>query len=517
MDLTLSAVVFSLFASLLTLCYILRSWTPYANKNIESPQKLPEAEGAWPIIGHFHLFCGKKLPHVLLGSMAEKYGPIFAIKLGTQKALVVSDWKVAKDCYSSNDKVFLNRPKSIGVEVMAYNYAMSGLGPYGPYWQKMRKITRQLLSVNQIEMSEHLRISEIKESMEDIYDFWLKNKSCQNQMVKIDMNQWFGCLTMNIVLRTIVGQRYNFNNEKGVQFSKLIRFFSEQVGSFVLRDYVSVLRRLDWGGYEKAMRKAAKETDCILRGWLQEHKQRRKLKDEHHDIMDMLLSRIDGATSQDFEGFEPDAVVKATSLAYISGAADSTRVTLTWALSLLISNPDVLKKARDELSHHVGRNRQVEESDIKNLVYLQAIFKESMRLYPASLLLPPRESLEDCVVSGYNVPKHTRLIVNVSKIHRDPQVWPNPDEFRPERFLTSHQNVDVKGNQYELLPFGSGRRRCPGMFLGLRLVQLALASLIHGFEFEKADDEPDDMSATAGLTNSITQCNILLKPIISVK
>ncbi|KAL8109419.1 hypothetical protein AgCh_025496 [Apium graveolens] len=471
MDLTLSAVVFSLFASLLTLCYILRSWTPYANKNIESPQKLPEAEGAWPIIGHFHLFCGKKLPHVLLGSMAEKYGPIFAIKLGTQKALVVSDWKVAKDCYSSNDKVFLNRPKSIGVEVMAYNYAMSGLGPYGPYWQKMRKITRQLLSVNQIEMSEHLRISEIKESMEDIYDFWLKNKSCQNQMV----------------------------------------------GSFVLRDYVSVLRRLDWGGYEKAMRKAAKETDCILRGWLQEHKQRRKLKDEHHDIMDMLLSRIDGATSQDFEGFEPDAVVKATSLAYISGAADSTRVTLTWALSLLISNPDVLKKARDELSHHVGRNRQVEESDIKNLVYLQAIFKESMRLYPASLLLPPRESLEDCVVSGYNVPKHTRLIVNVSKIHRDPQVWPNPDEFRPERFLTSHQNVDVKGNQYELLPFGSGRRRCPGMFLGLRLVQLALASLIHGFEFEKADDEPDDMSATAGLTNSITQCNILLKPIISVK
>ncbi|KAK1370578.1 hypothetical protein POM88_036670 [Heracleum sosnowskyi] len=275
---------------------------------------------------------------------------------------------------------------------------------------------------------------------------------------------------MNIVLRTFVGQRYNWNDKKGIHFSKLTRFFSEQVGSFVLRDYVTLLRWLDWGGYEKAMRKAAEETDYILSGWLRDHKQRRKLKDEQHDIMDMILSRIDGATSQDFEGFDPDTVVKSTSLAFISGAADSTRVTLTWALSLLISNPHVLKKARDELNNHVGRNRQVEESDIKNLVYLQAIFKESMRLYPASLLLPPRESIEDCVISGYNVPKDTRLIVNLSKIHRDPQVWPNPDEFRPERFLTSHQNVDVEGNHYELLPFGSGRRRCPGMFLGLRLV-----------------------------------------------
>lgn len=183
----------------------------------------------------------------------------------------------------------------------------------------------------------------------------------------------------------------------------------------------------------------------------------------------------------------------------------------------MISNQHVLKKARDELNNHVGRSRQVEESDIKNLVYLQAVLKESMRLYPASLLLPPRESIEDCVVSGYYVPKGTRLIVNVSKIHRDPQVWPNPDEFQPERFLTSHQNVDVKGNHYELLPFGSGRRMCPGIFLGLRIMQLAIASLIHGFEFEKADDEPDDTSATVGLTDSVIHCKILLKPIISIK
>ena len=201
---------------------------------------------------------------------------------------------------------------------------------------------------------------------------------------------------------------------------------------------------------------------------------------------------------------------------FISGAADSTRMTLSQVVFLLISNPHVLQKARDELNNHVGRNRQVEESDIKNLVYLQAIIKESMRLHPSSQLLPPRESVEDCEIGGYNIPKDTLLIANLSKIHRDPQVWPNPDEFQPERFLTSHQNVDVMGNHYELLPFGSGRRRCPGIFFGLRLVQIALATLIHRFELEKASDDPDDKSAT-GLTNSIPQFKILLKPITSTE
>ena len=177
-----------------------------------------------------------------------------------------------------------------------------------------KKCARELLTVHHIEMFEHLRISEIKESVGDIYAFWLKNRSCESHMVKIDINQWLGCLTQNIVLRTIVGKRYEWNDKKGIQFSERIRTVTGQVGKFYLRDYVSFLRWLDWGGHEKAMQEAAKETDRILTEWLGEHKLRRKVKDEQHDMMDMILTRIDDATSQDFEGFDPDTVVKATSL-----------------------------------------------------------------------------------------------------------------------------------------------------------------------------------------------------------
>lgn len=164
------------------------------------------------------------------------------------------------------------------------------------------------------------------------------------------------------------------------------------------------------------------------------------------------------------------------------------------------NNYDALKKAQDELDTHVGKNRWVQESDIKNLVYLQAIIKESLRLYPVVPLLVPHESIEDCVVSGYNIPKGTRLLVNVWKLHSDPKIWPNPHKFKPERFLTTHRDVDVRGNHFELLPFGSGRRMCPGVLLALQVMQYVLAILLQGFKIERPSDEPIDMSESLGVT-----------------
>ncbi|KAM3304803.1 hypothetical protein P3S67_011669 [Capsicum chacoense] len=125
---------------------------------------------------------------------------------------------------------------------------------------------------------------------------------------------------------------------------------------------------------------------------------------------------------------------------------------------------------------------------------------ESFRLYPAAPLLLPHESIEDCVVSGYDIPKGTRLLVNIWKFHHDSNIWPNPHEFKPERFLTTHKDVNVRGNHFELIPFGSGRRMCPGTFLGLQVVQYVLAMLLQGFEIKKPSDDPIDMSENFGLT-----------------
>lgn len=200
--------------------------------------------------------------------------------------------------------------------------------------------------------------------------------------------------------------------------------------------------------------------------------------------------------------------------ALILGGTDTTMVTLTWALTLLLNNRDALKKAQDELDISVGRERQVEESDMKNLVYFQAILKETLRLYPAAPLSVPHEAIEDCTIAGqYHVPAGTRLLVNLSKLQRDPNVWQNPCEFKPERFLTSHKELDVRGQNFELIPFGSGRRVCPGISFALQVMQLTLATLLHGFEFSTPNDELVDMADGMGMTNlKATPLDVLLTP-----
>ena len=199
--------------------------------------------------------------------------------------------------------------------------------------------------------------------------------------------------------------------------------------------------------------------------------------------------------------------------ALILGGSDTSSGTLTWAISLLLNNRQVLKKAQEELDQNVGLNRQVEESDIKNLVYLQAVIKETLRLYPAGPLLGPRESLEDCTVAGYHVPARTRLIVNLWKIHRDPRIWEEPSAFRPERFLTSHAFVDVRGQNFELIPFGSGRRSCPGMSFALQVLHLTLARLLQAFEFGTPSNQAIDMTESPGLTiPKATPLEVLLIP-----
>lgn len=197
--------------------------------------------------------------------------------------------------------------------------------------------------------------------------------------------------------------------------------------------------------------------------------------------------------------------------ALILGGTDTTTVTLTWALALLLNNQEALKKAQQELDEHVGRERQVKESDMKNLIYLQAILKETLRLYPAAPLSVPHESSEDCTVSGYHIPAGTRLMVNLTKLHRDPHVWSDPCEFKPERFLGTHQNFDVRGQNFEFIPFGTGRRICPGISFSMQVMHLTLAALLHSFKITTPFDV--DMRETTGLTNlKASPLDVLLTP-----
>ncbi|KAI3906073.1 hypothetical protein MKW92_019092, partial [Papaver armeniacum] len=194
----------------------------------------------------------------------------------------------------------------------------------------------------------------------------------------------------------------------------------------------------------------------------------------------------------------------------ILAGSDSTSITLTWALSLLLTNPSALRKAQDELDNKVGKNRNVEGSDINDLVYLQAVVKETLRLYPPGPLSLAHEAIEDCNVGGYKVKAGTRLFVNLWKLHRDPRVWSNPLDFKPERFLPKLNgdgvcgeaaNMDFRGQDFGYIPFGSGRRMCPGINFAIQNIHMVLARFLHAFDFTAAGGLEIDMSMEgSGLT-----------------
>lgn len=182
---------------------------------------------------------------------------------------------------------------------------------------------------------------------------------------------------------------------------------------------------------------------------------------------------------------------------------DTSATAIEWALSELIRHPQAMKKLQKELETVVGMDHMVDESHLDRLEYLDFVVKETLRLHPVAPLLIPHESMEDCVIDGFHIPKGSRTMVNVWAIGRDPDAWPNPDTFKPERFIGS--NIELRGGHFQLIPFGSGRRGCPGLQLGLTVVRLVISQLVHCFDWELPDGmlpSDLDMSEHFGLVTA---------------
>ncbi|KAK7315310.1 hypothetical protein VNO77_33850 [Canavalia gladiata] len=515
---SLTAIAIGLI-SIIFLCLFLFQRSK-SSKNKEPPM----VAGAWPILGHLPLLGRSPATHHLLGAIADKYGPIFTIKLGTAKALVINNWETAKECFTTNDIAVSYRPNLVACEHMTYNRAMLGFAPYGHYWREMRKnVSTGLLSDHRIDLLNHVRISEVQTSTKELYDAWSQRKD-KNDFLLVEMRQWFKEMAFNMALRMIVGKRYFgetavVGKEEAQKCLKALREYMRLMGAFSVADAVPFLRWLDIGGIEKAMKENFKELDSVVAEWLEDHRNKRGLNDgkgkSDEDFMDVMLSMLDGTT---IDGFDANTIIKGTSMAMILGATDTSSANHIWALCLLLNNPHTLEKVKEEIDSHIGKERFVTESDMNKLVYLQAVVKESLRLYPPSPLSGPREFREDCKFGDYQVKKGTRLITNLWKIQTDPNIWPDPLEFKPERFLTTHKEIDVKGRHFEFIPFGSGRRICPGISFGLRSSHLTLANFLHSFEVTKTSSEPIDMTSAVEITNiKVTPLQVLIKPRLSSK
>ncbi|KAL8494650.1 hypothetical protein ACS0TY_025473 [Phlomoides rotata] len=278
---------------------------------------------------------------------------------------------------------------------------------------------------------------------------------------------------------TVLGRKYSDKEFDDKGFNSVFKELSEVAAKFNVADYFPHIGGLDLQGLNRRMKQLSEIFDGFFEKIIDDHVQNRQQDKKKGDFVDTILAIMESGEA----GFEFDRRhVKGLLLDLLVAGSDTSAASAEWTLSELIRHPAVMKKLQKELESVVGMDHTVEESHLDKLQYLDCVVKEAFRLHPVVPLLLPHESIEDCVVDGYHIPKKSRIMVNVWAIGRDPNVWHDPLSFTPERFMGS--NIDVKGHNFQLLPFSSGRRGCPGMQLGLTVVKLVVAQLVHCFQWE---------------------------------
>ncbi|XP_054821634.1 flavonoid 3'-monooxygenase-like [Prosopis cineraria] len=457
---------------------------------------LPPGPRPWPIIGNLpHL---GPVPHHALADLARTYGPLMHLRLGFVDVVVAASASVAAQFLKVHDANFSSRPPNAGAKYIAYNYQDLVFAPYGPRWRMLRKISSvHLFSGKALDDFRHLRQEEIAR---------LTRNLASAGSNAANLGQLLNVCTTNALSRVMIGRRVFNDGSAGCdpradEFKNMVVEVMVLAGVFNIGDFIPALEFLDLQGVQAKMKKLHKRFDEFLTSIIEEHKVSKSEK--HKDLLSTLLSLKD---VPDDEGTRlTDTEIKALLLNLFTAGTDTSSSTTEWAIAELIRHPRILAQVQKELDAVVGRDRLVTELDLPNLPYLQAVVKETFRLHPSTPLSLPRIADKSCEIFGYHIPRGATLLVNVWAIGRDPKEWSNPLEFRPERFLPGGEkaDVDVRGNDFEVIPFGAGRRICAGISLGLRMVQLLTATLVHAFDWDLPDGlhpEKLNMEEAYGLT-----------------
>ncbi|XP_015881978.2 geraniol 8-hydroxylase [Ziziphus jujuba] len=446
-------------------------------------RKLPPGPKPLPIIGNLHQLGNK--PHKSLAELAEIHGPLMTMKLGQVTTIVVSSAAMAKEILQTHDQNFSNRAIPDAIRAQQHDVNALPWIPVSKLWRTLRKICNiQLFSTKILDNNQNLRQRKVQELVADVHKSSLTGEA-------VDMGSAAFTTTVNLMSNTVFSiDLTDPSSDMAAEFRESVMKIMEGAGKPNLGDYFPLLRKIDPHGIRRSMTIHFGKILDVLDRMMNERLQFRKLpgSSRKNDVLDTLLDIIE-ENSEEINKFQIQHLL----LVLFVAGTDTTASTFQWAMAELLRKPEILSKARAELEKIIGIGNPIEESDIARLPYLQAIVKETFRLHPALPLLLPRKAEADVEIGGIVIPKGAQLFINAWAIGRDPSTWDDPNSFNPERFLGSE--MDVKGTSFGLIPFGGGRRICPGLPLATRMLYLMLASLIHSFDWKLEDGiKPEDVN-----------------------
>ncbi|KAL6523308.1 hypothetical protein OROGR_016911 [Orobanche gracilis] len=471
--------------------------------------KLPPGPRPLPVVGN--LYDLKPVLVRCFTKWSQIYGPIFSVYFGSHLSIVVNSAELAKEVLKDNDQQLANRNRTRQIAKFSKNGMDLIWSDYGPHYVKVRKLcTLELFSMKRIDALRPIREDEVTAMVESIFkdsikpaepsrarsstgsSLALKNvalalleldrayilaPAClENKGRALVLREYLGMMAFLHITRLTFGKRFMDSNgvidHQGEELKGILNNGIKLGSKKSFAEFLPWLRFL-FKAENEALEEHDSRADSFTKKIMEEHTTaRKKTGNTKSHFVDALL------TLQSQYDLSEDSVIGLL-WDMISAGMDTTTITVEWAMAEMVRNPRVQQKLQDELDRVVGRERIMTEADIPNLPYLQFVTKECFRMHPPTPLMLPHKAKTNVKIGGYDIPKGATVSVNAWAIARDPSVWNSPLEFRPERF--QEEDVDMKGTDYRLLPFGSGRRICPGAQLAINLVSSMLGHMVHHF------------------------------------
>ncbi|KAK1429084.1 hypothetical protein QVD17_11284 [Tagetes erecta] len=459
---------------------------------------LPPGPYSFPIVGYLP-FLGSDL-HKQFTNMAHTYGPIFKFYVGSKLHVVINTPDLAKVVVRDQDEIFANHNLTVAASIITYGGQDIAWAQNNSNWRNLRKIfVHEVLSNKNLDACGPFRRNEVRKT--------IKNVFCKVG-AQVNISEIAFVTEANVVTNMVWENSSNEGAEDGdlgADLQMVVSKIVELLGKPNVSDFFPSLAWFDLQGVERDMKMQLKKIDQILERIIDDRikfntkrSEDRFLAEGKKDFLQILLDLMDRKDATSLNMIQIKALLQDIMVA----GTETTTTMIEWTMAEIINNHNVMKKVQKELEDIVGVNNIVEESHLPKLKYLDATIKETSRLHPVAPLLVPRSPSKTCNIGGYTILKGCNVFVNVWSIQRDPRYWDNPLEFNPERFLTNKgtHHLDYNGNNLKFFPFGSGRRLCPGLPLGEKMLMYILASLLHSFNWSLPTGEAHDLSEKFGIT-----------------